>query len=160
MVAGDHFCADENYDGGEALVEEAETREDVGEGEIEGAEAEDGEDVGRIDDEGVARDGQDGGDGVDGEDDVHGFEGHEREKKWRGVPFAALADEEFWAVVVAHYWEESSGYTYKPVILGAEFALAREQHAQAGEKQDCSEEIHDRVKPLKQGDTRKNKNGS
>ena len=57
VVAGDHFCADENYDGGEALVEEAETREDIGEGEIERAQAEDGEDVRRIDDEGVARDG-------------------------------------------------------------------------------------------------------
>src|SRR5579862_7561116 len=112
MVAGDHFCAYENYDGGEALMEEAEAGEDVGKREIEGPQAEDGEDVGRIDDEGVARDGQDGGDGVHGENNVHGFEGHKREKKRGGVPFCVFADEEFLAVVVAHYWKESPGHTH------------------------------------------------
>ena len=125
-------------------MEEAEAREDVGKGEIESAEAEDGEDVGRIDDEGVAGDGQDGGDGVHGENDVHGFQGYQREKKWRGVPFAVFADDEFLAIVVAHYWKESSGYTNQPGIFRMEFTLAREQHAQAGEKQDRPEEIHDR----------------
>src|ERR1700722_10644951 len=156
MVARDHFCADENYYGGEALVEEAETREDVGEGEIERAQAEDGEDVGRIDDEGVSRDGQDCGDGVHGEDDVHGFQGHQREKQRRSVPFAVLADKEFLAVVVAHYWKESPGYANEPGFFGGQLTFAREQHSKAGEEQDCSEEIHDGVKLLKQSDTRKN----
>jgi hypothetical protein len=45
VVAQDHFCADENNYGGEALMQEAETRKNVGEGEVKGAEAEDGEDV-------------------------------------------------------------------------------------------------------------------
>ncbi len=41
----DHFCADENYYGGEALMEEAEAGKDIGEGEVKGAEAEDGENI-------------------------------------------------------------------------------------------------------------------
>ena len=141
-------------------MEEAEAGEDVSEGEIEGAEAEYGEDVRGIDDEGVARDGQDGGNGVDGEDDVHGFEGHQREEQWRGVPFAVLADEELLALVVAHHWKEPSGNSHEPGIFRVQLALAREQHAQAGEEEDCSEEIHDWMKLLQQRDTRENKNGS
>lgn len=44
MIVRDHFRTDEDYDGGEALVQEAETGEHVGEDQVESAQAADGED--------------------------------------------------------------------------------------------------------------------
>ena len=69
-VGGEHLEGGEGEDRGEAVVEEAEFGEQVGEEEVERAETHDGHDVRGVGEEGVAGDGEDGGDGVEGEDHV------------------------------------------------------------------------------------------
>jgi len=74
VVQPHHFEADEDEDGGEAVLEEREALDGAGEQEVERTQAEDGEDVRGEDEQRFAGQGEDGGDGVDGEDDVADFD--------------------------------------------------------------------------------------
>ncbi len=80
-VRQEHFGCDEGEQRSEAVVQVVEVIQEAGEREVERAQAEDGRDVGRVDDEGVARDGEHGGDGVYGEEQVSGFDGQDDEEQ-------------------------------------------------------------------------------
>ena len=77
----EHFEAYEGEDEGQAIVEVVKGVKEVFDTEKEGAEAEDGKDVRRIDEKGVAGNGEDGGDRVEGKEDVARLYCHEGEKE-------------------------------------------------------------------------------
>lgn len=90
----EHLEGGEGEDYSQAVVQEAEFDQEVGQEEVEGAEAHDGHDVGGVGEEGVAGDGEDGGDGVQGEDDVGDLDGDEAEEEHGAHAPSVLADEE------------------------------------------------------------------
>ena len=118
-VGGEHLEGGEGEDQGEAVVEEAELGEEMGEEEVERAEAHDGHDVGGVGEEGMGGDGEDGGDGVEGEDYVGDLDGNEADEEHGDHSGAVFDGEE---AVLAHADGVDLGEPSEPTGAGVDFA--------------------------------------
>jgi len=140
-VGSQHFEGCEGEDCGEAVVEEAQFGEQVGEQEVKRTEAHDGHDVRGVGEEGLAGDGEDGGDGVEREDDIGEFDGDEGQKENGDHALAAFEDEE---LVLTEADGVEAGEPRDPSrSVGFFFFCARKDQTNGGDEQDCGEDVAD-----------------
>ena len=147
---GEHFDGGEDEDCGEAVVQEAEFDEEMGEEEVERAESHDGHDVGGVGEEGVAGDGQHGGDGIECEYDVGEFYGDEGEAEDGGEEPSVFDDEE---VILTEADGVELGEPLDP--NGGCFEIVRrlrEEQAYGGDEEDDGEEVGDPVEAGEEGE--------
>ena len=143
----DDLDADQHQHGGQAHLQVDEPVHRSRQHEIHRAQAEDGKDVRGVNDEGVARDGEDGRHAVDGEDHVGDFDGDQGEEKRRGVEHhfprrVRLADEEVVVGDGRRHRHEPLHEADDPARIRRRMRLPdRAQHLPAAEDQDRREDV-------------------
>jgi hypothetical protein len=158
-IARNHFPSYENNNESQALMQETETREDVRQGEVEGAKAKNGESIRGVNDERVPGDGQDCRDGICGEDDVHCLDGDESEEERRGMPSVLAFDKKLLALIVGEHGNKEPGDANEPILLWMDGAFTREHHSNSSEDQKTTKNVLQGVSKLQQFDTREDEYG-
>src|SRR5215213_8684382 len=155
-----HLHADEGENYGESHFQVVEFLDDPGEQEVERAQAEYGKDVRGVDDEGIARHGEDRRDGIDRKDEVGGLDYDEDHQQQGAVKPPVDAGEEMGLFVMARDRHEPPDDAQHGVFFGINLRLLLEEHLDAGVDEKGAEDVNDPAEVIYQGRAQKYHDGA